>query len=112
MTGMLARRLAAVLAATGAFAPVAAGDAASPIAEFEKGRVQYQRTCAQCHGHNLVNAGVTVYDLRKFPKDQRDRFVQAVTKGKGNMPSFEDALDATQLDVLWAYVSRRGKRPE
>ncbi|MFM9883857.1 MAG: c-type cytochrome [Burkholderiales bacterium] len=112
MIGPFDRWFAAMLAATGAFTPVAARDVASAITQFEQGRVQYQRTCAQCHGHNLVNAGVTVYDLRKFPEDQRDRFVQSVLKGKGNMPSFEDALDQAQMDVLWAYVSRRGKRPE
>ena len=46
--------------AAGAFAL-----AVSAIAsDFETGRAQYQRTCAQCHGRNLVNSGVTVYDLR------------------------------------------------
>ena len=77
-----------------------------------QGKEQYDRTCAQCHGRNMVNAGTTVYDLRKFPVDQSERFVASVSLGKGNMPSFKDALSAEQLQMLWAYVgSRGGKEP-
>ena len=74
----------------------------------EKGREQYHRTCAQCHGRNMVNAGTTVYDLRKFPIDQHDRFVTSVLKGKGNMPSFQGALDEATITTLWVYVATRG----
>lgn len=76
--------------------------------EFEKGRQQFHRTCAQCHGRNMVNSGVTVYDLRKFPLDQQQRFTASVVNGKGNMPSFKDALTSEQIRSLWAYVSSRG----
>ena len=81
-------------------------------AEFETGRKQYHRTCAQCHGLNMVNSGVTVYDLRKFPLDQPERFFASVANGKGNMPSFRDALTEEQMRWLWLYVSRRGKAPQ
>ncbi|MFW2358312.1 c-type cytochrome [Hydrogenophaga sp.] len=82
------------------------------LAAIEKGREQYHRTCAQCHGRNMVNAGTTVYDLRRFPQDQPDRFIQSVVNGKGNMPSFKDALDMQAVQALWAYVgSRGGKEP-
>lgn len=74
----------------------------------DKGREQYHRTCAQCHGRNMVNAGTTVYDLRKFPTDQHDRFVTSVLKGKGNMPSFQGALDEATITTLWVYVATRG----
>jgi cytochrome c6 len=77
-------------------------------AQIDAGRDQYNRTCAQCHGRNMVNAGTTVYDLRKFPIDQPDRFQHSVTNGKGNMPSFKDALTPEQVAVLWAYVGTRG----
>jgi cytochrome c6 len=86
-----------------------AGFAADDIAA---GAVQYNRTCAQCHGRNMVNSGTTSYDLRRFPVDQLDRFLLAVNKGKGNMPSFDSALTPEQIRVLWAYVgSRGGKEP-
>lgn len=81
-------------------------------AEIEQGREQYHRSCAQCHGRNMVNPGTTTYDLRKFPLEQSERFLQSVSQGKGNMPSFKDSLSQAQLEVLWAYVgSRGGKEP-
>ena len=57
---------------------------------IDKGRQQYNRICVQCHGRNLVNAGTTVYDLRKFPLDQPERFRQSVLQGKGAMPSWKE----------------------
>jgi cytochrome c6 len=77
-------------------------------AQIEAGRAQFHRTCAQCHGRNMVNAGTTVYDLRKFPLDAQERFQHSVTEGKGNMPSFKDALTPEQIAVLWAYIGSRG----
>ena len=101
--------VAALLAA----APAASDDAPrfSPEA-IAKGREQYQRVCVHCHGFNMVNAGTTVFDLRKFPVDQPDRFRQSVMQGKGAMPSWKDALTPEQIEWLWAYVgSRGGKEP-
>lgn len=88
-----------------------ASTAAQPrftVEQVEAGRAQFHRTCAQCHGRNMVNSGTTVFDLRKFPLDQPERFVNSVTHGKGNMPSFKEALTAEQIGVLWAYVGTRG----
>ena len=83
------------------------------LEQIELGRVQFDRTCAQCHGRNMVNAGTTVYDLRKFPVDDPERFKHSVTEGKGNMPSFKEALTPEQVAVLWAYVGTRGgKEPQ
>ncbi len=80
-----------------------------PTQEFvDKGRTQFERTCAQCHGRNMVNSGTTSYDLRRFPTDESDRFFNSVTNGKNNMPSFKDALDPGAIQWLWAYVSTRG----
>ena len=85
-----------------------AGGARFSTEQIEAGRSQFHRTCAQCHGRNMVNAGTTVFDLRKFPLDQPDRFQNSVTNGKGNMPSFKEALTAEQIGILWAYVGTRG----
>ena len=80
--------------------------------EIELGHKQFDRTCAQCHGRNMINSGTTVYDLRRFPVDQPERFFASVSNGKGNMPSFKDALSEEQIRLLWAYVgSRGGKQP-
>ena len=78
------------------------------LAAIEQGRDQFHRTCAQCHGRNMVNAGTTVYDLRKFPLNDADRFQTSVAHGRGNMPSFKDALSPEQIGLLWAYVGSRG----
>jgi cytochrome c6 len=108
---MLVRGLfgaAAVLAAVSSWA----GDARFSAEAIDKGREQYNRSCKQCHGHNMVNAGTTVYDLRKFPTDQPERFKQAVMQGRGAMPSWKESLSAEQIEWLWAYVgSRGGKEP-
>ena len=76
--------------------------------EIERGHAQFERTCAQCHGRNMVNSGTTSYDLRRFPTDDPDRFFTSVTNGKGNMPSFRDSLTSEQIRLLWAYVGSRG----
>ena len=99
--------LGLVLAALG-WSPAVAQTPAARASDFENGRQQFHRTCAQCHGRNMVNSGVTVYDLRKFPADQQERFFESVGNGKGNMPGFKDALSAEQMRWLWVYVSNRG----
>jgi mono/diheme cytochrome c family protein len=53
--------------------------------------------------------GAIAYDLRKFPAEQKDRFVLAVLNGKGAMPAWSGTLTGDQLDALWAYVLTRGK---
>jgi cytochrome c6 len=98
-----------------AHAQTASMDALAPLSPgpfttdmVDKGRAQYQRTCAQCHGRNMVNSGTTVYDLRRFPVDQPDRFLSSVTNGKGNMPAFKNALEPGAIQFLWSYVATRG----
>jgi cytochrome c6 len=76
--------------------------------QIQKGREQFHRTCSHCHGFNMVNSGTTVFDLRKFPLDQPDRFRHSVMEGKGAMPSWKDSLTPEQIDMLWAYVGTRG----
>jgi cytochrome c6 len=104
---------AALAGAAHAQAPAAEAPATLSPGPFtadmvDKGRAQYRRTCAQCHGLNMVNSGTTVYDLRRFPVDQPDRFLSSVTNGKGNMPSFKNALEPGAIQFLWSYVATRG----
>lgn len=101
------------LVATACLALAGAAQAGAFAAEqIEQGRAQFHRSCAQCHGRNMVNSGTTSYDLRRFPTDQEERFLNSVRHGKGNMPSFKEALDDGAIRALWAYVgSRGGKEP-
>ena len=87
---MLARQAVAVGVVAVAAALPGPGAAQSPrsgqftLEQVDAGRAQFHRTCAQCHGRNMVNSGTTVFDLRKFPLDDPERFFNSVTHGKGN----------------------------
>jgi mono/diheme cytochrome c family protein len=71
-----------------------------------QGQHLYEHNCSHCHGPNMVNPGTIAFDLRKFPHNDKDRFVDSVTNGKnGRMPPWGDLLTAADLDRLWAYVS-------
>ncbi|MEM8563938.1 MAG: cytochrome c [Pseudomonadota bacterium] len=91
-------------------AETAAGDAASPTgeevlaAQLKKGATSYRRRCARCHGVNMINPPMGIYDLRTFPADDKPRFINAVMNGKGAMPSWSDVLDEEGVEVLWVYV--------
>jgi mono/diheme cytochrome c family protein len=83
-------------------APAAAQDAFPPE-QVRRGADIYERNCSPCHGPRL-NGEESAFDLRKFPRDQRARFVTSVTRGKNAMPPWGDLLKPDDLDALWAYV--------
>lgn len=64
----------------------------------------YAVNCAPCHGARMQDPGAA-FNLRKFPPDQRERFVNSVTRGKNQMPPWGDFFKPDQLDALWAYVT-------
>jgi ABC-type amino acid transport substrate-binding protein len=72
----------------------------------------FNQFCSHCHGKHMVNPGTSSFDLRKFPKDDKPRFYESVSKGRGDMPAWGDVLFPEELDLLWHYVkSRAGKEP-
>ncbi|MEP4196358.1 MAG: transporter substrate-binding domain-containing protein [Aliishimia sp.] len=73
-----------------------------------KGTTTYKQLCSRCHGFDMVNPGTGSYDLRKFPRDDKPRFVESVSNGKDGMPAMGDLLIGDELDALWRYVSTRG----
>jgi mono/diheme cytochrome c family protein len=72
--------------------------------QIEAGAEIYSVNCSPCHGARMQDAG-SAFNLRKFPSDQRERFVTSVTGGKGQMPPWGDFFKSDQLDALWAYVT-------
>ena len=44
------------------------------------------------------------FDLRIFPRDQKERFITSVAKGKNQMPPWGGLLSADDIEALWAYV--------
>ena len=74
-----------------------------PPEQVEKGAALFARNCATCHGTRMRNPQWAI-DLRIFPHDARERFVDSVAYGKRNMPSWDDVLDPREIEALWAYV--------
>ena len=64
----------------------------------------FERNCAPCHGPRMQDPE-SAFDLRKFPRNQHDRFVTSVTRGKNQMPPWGDMLKADEIEALWAYVT-------
>jgi mono/diheme cytochrome c family protein len=86
--------------------PAVADEAPQP----ESGASVFQHYCSHCHGFNMVTPGTIAPDLRRFPHDARERFVNTVTLGRNNrMPPWRDILTQTQIDALWDYVRTGGK---
>jgi len=67
------------------------------------GEKTYQQYCASCHGAQMKNPQWG-FDLGKFPRDSKIRFIDSVTYGKNAMPPWEDVLSKEQLEALWAYL--------
>ena len=83
-----------------------AQDAASPqftSAQIKAGADMFARHCSPCHGMRMVKPEVG-FNLREFPSDQRERFVNSVIKGKNAMPPWSGLLEPDEIDALWAYV--------
>jgi mono/diheme cytochrome c family protein len=79
-----------------------------PAPEFQpeairKGASIFAQNCAPCHGARMADPQAA-FDLRKFPSDEKSRFLQSVGKGKNGMPPWGDVLNADEIETLWAYV--------
>jgi cytochrome c55X len=78
--------------------------------QVEHGKQLYAERCSHCHGFNMVSAGNVTFDLRTFPRDQRERFFESVTNGKDRlMPPWGDVLTQEDIADIWAYVQTRGR---
>ena len=72
---------------------------------YKAGKTSYRKRCARCHGVNMVNPGVGVFNLRTFPSDDKTRFVDSVNNGKNAMPAWKTVLGPADIDALWFYIS-------
>ena len=75
----------------------------------EQGKELYDNYCQACHGEDMVNPGTVSYDLRKFPKDGKSRFLESVSNGKNGMPSWKGVIALGDMERLWLYVLTQGK---
>ena len=78
--------------------------------QVQRGKQLYAAHCSHCHGFNMVTAGNVTYDLREFPRDQRERFFESVTNGRNNrMPPWGDSISQEEIADIWVYVCTGGK---
>ncbi len=107
------RRVVASLATALAFAGGPATAQSPPVQNFapeqlKAGAEIYARNCSPCHGARMLDPQGAA-DLRKFPRGERERFINSVTRGKNQMPSWGDLLKPEEVEALWAYVVAGGK---
>jgi mono/diheme cytochrome c family protein len=100
---ILLAALAAGFALVMPAAPHAQDGAPFAPERIKQGAAIYAQNCAPCHGPQMRDPDAA-FDLRKFPPDQKGRFVQSVTKGKNAMPPWGDLFKEGEIDALWAYV--------
>lgn len=74
-----------------------------PPEQFKLGADTYARHCSPCHGARMKNPE-GAFDLPTFPKDEKERFVRSVSKGKNSMPPWAGLLKPEEIEALWAYV--------
>jgi mono/diheme cytochrome c family protein len=77
--------------------------------QIHAGAALFAQNCAPCHGAHMADPE-GAFDLRTFPHDQHERFVDSVTHGKNSMPPWGGALKPDEIEALWAYVVA-GEKP-
>jgi mono/diheme cytochrome c family protein len=99
-------RVVAVCAALAALLAGGAGQAEESFTpqQVDLGRALYARNCSPCHGPRMQDPE-SAFDLRKFPHDERARFLASVARGKNQMPPWGDLLTSEEIAALWAYVT-------
>src|SRR5713226_223218 len=104
MRRCFAAPLAAALALAGAPATAQRPQARNFAPEqLKTGAEIYERNCSPCHGARMLDAqGAS--DLRKFPHNERERFIASVVGGKNQMPAWGGMLKPEDIEALWAYV--------
>jgi mono/diheme cytochrome c family protein len=71
--------------------------------QFKLGSDTYARHCSACHGARMKNPE-GAFDLPTFPKEEKERFIRSVSKGKNSMPPWDGLLKPDEIEALWAYV--------
>jgi mono/diheme cytochrome c family protein len=100
----LKRRLLYVSGALALYgASVAAQGSPFEPEQISKGAALFARNCSPCHGPRMVDPQ-GAFDLRKFPPDEKPRFLNVLTRGKNAMPPLGGLFQPEEIDALWAYV--------
>jgi mono/diheme cytochrome c family protein len=87
----------------------AAQKASFPAEQVKRGAEVYALNCSPCHGPRLYGEE-SAFDLRNFPRNERERFINSVTHGKNQMPPWGGLIKPEEIEALWAYVAT-GEQP-
>ena len=82
----------------------AAQEAKFPPEQVKRGAAVYALNCSPCHGPRLYGEE-SAFDLRNFPRSERERFITSVTRGKNQMPPWGGLIKPEEIEALWAYVA-------
>ena len=82
----------------------AAQEASFPPEQVRLGSEIYALNCSPCHGPKLYGEE-SAFDLRTFPRNERERFINSVTRGKNQMPPWGGLIKPEEIEALWAYVA-------
>ena len=93
--------VSALICATTAAAPLHAED--DTAEKIQQGSRIYSQNCSACHGPRMLDPQ-GAFDLKTFPRDQRERFLVSVAKGKNQMPPWGGLLSTADIEALWLYV--------
>jgi mono/diheme cytochrome c family protein len=80
-----------------------------PPEQIKQGSTMYSQNCAPCHGPRMADPQ-GAFDLRTFPPDQKNRFLNSVSKGKNSMPPWGGLFNEAEIEALWAYVMAGEKK--
>lgn len=77
---------------------------------MREGRLVYRTYCAGCHGYDARGDGAAGLGMNPAPPDLvamgavhgDGEFAWIIEEGRGNMPSWKEALDASRI---WAVIS-------
>jgi mono/diheme cytochrome c family protein len=97
------RRLAAAAAALACATATAQDRPRFTPEQIKRGADIYERNCSPCHGSRMQDPQ-GAFDLRKFPRDEHERFILSVSRGKNQMPPWGGMLKPEDIEALWAYV--------
>jgi hypothetical protein len=75
---------------------------ASQTDQIREGAELFAVNCSPCHGPRMQGSE-SAFDLRKYPPEQRDRFLNSVTRGKNQMPPWP------VLIIFVRYPTRRAR---
>ena len=74
--------------------------------QIAAGAELYAVNCSPCHGARMQDPS-GAFNLRKFPADQRERFVNSVTRGKNQMPPWGNFFNPNS-SRRYGPMSRQG----